>query len=152
MDCAEFAGVTAELALGVLTGRERADALAHMDHCDACAIHVRQLTIVDEQLIGLLPPRHPPPGFETRTLERLGLAVRDARPSGHPRQSQWVRGGTTRSFRKKIGTGARASHRSRRMLIAAAAAVVVAGAGLGGWGLHAATAPPPQHALSWPTL
>ena len=36
MGCAEFAGVAAELALGVLTGRERARALAHLDRCDAC--------------------------------------------------------------------------------------------------------------------
>ena len=34
MGCREFSDVAAELALGVLTGRERAQALAHLDHCD----------------------------------------------------------------------------------------------------------------------
>ena len=36
MSCAEFHDSAAELALGVLTGRERAEALAHLDHCEAC--------------------------------------------------------------------------------------------------------------------
>ena len=43
MSCDEFAEVAAELALGVLTGRERAMAIAHLDGCDACREHVRQL-------------------------------------------------------------------------------------------------------------
>jgi hypothetical protein len=36
MTCAELADVAAELALGVLTGRERAMAVAHLDNCDTC--------------------------------------------------------------------------------------------------------------------
>ena len=45
MGCDEFTDVAAELALGVLTGRERAQAIAHLDHCDACRENVRQLTM-----------------------------------------------------------------------------------------------------------
>ena len=56
MSCAELADVAAELALGVLTGRERAGALAHLDRCDACREDVRQLTVTGEELLGLLPP------------------------------------------------------------------------------------------------
>ncbi len=55
MTCAELADVAAELALGVLTGRERAVAIAHLDTCDACREHVRQLMATGEQLRGLLP-------------------------------------------------------------------------------------------------
>jgi hypothetical protein len=73
MTCAELADVAAELALGVLTGRERAVAIAHLDTCDACREHVRQLMATGEQLRELLPPAEPPAGFETRVLERLGL-------------------------------------------------------------------------------
>ncbi len=51
--CAEFADVAAELALGVLTGRERAQALAHLDRCDACRQTVRELTVTGEELVGL---------------------------------------------------------------------------------------------------
>ena len=37
MSCEEFDGVAAELALGVLTGRERAEALEHLDRCARAA-------------------------------------------------------------------------------------------------------------------
>jgi hypothetical protein len=73
MTCAELADVAAELALGVLTGRERAMAIAHLDRCDECREHVRQLMATGEQLLELLPPAEPPAGFETRVLARLGL-------------------------------------------------------------------------------
>jgi hypothetical protein len=80
MGCDRFADVAAELSLGVLTGRERADALAHLEHCDACRETVRQLTQTGEQLLGLLPAVEPPAGFETRVLSRLGIAVPDVPP------------------------------------------------------------------------
>ncbi len=127
MSCAEFGDVAAELALGVLTGRERAEALAHIDHCDACREHVRQLTMTGEELLGLLPAAEPSPGFETRVMERLGLTVpapRPARRERRPRGRQPEHAGLT-----------------RRMLAAAAVVVALAGAGVAGWGLHAATAP-----------
>jgi hypothetical protein len=73
MTCGELADVAAELALGVLTGRERAMAIAHLDNCDDCREDVRQLMATGEQLLELLPPAEPPAGFETRVLERLGL-------------------------------------------------------------------------------
>ena len=55
MSCDEFAGVAAELALGVLTGRERAAALAHLDGCESCREQVRELTMVQDELLALLP-------------------------------------------------------------------------------------------------
>jgi hypothetical protein len=75
MECAGFAGVAEELALGVLTGRERAEALAHLGCCTACRENVRRLTVTGEELLRLLPDREPPPGFETRVLARLGLTA-----------------------------------------------------------------------------
>ena len=81
MTCAELADVAAELALGVLTGRERAVAIAHLDTCEACREDVRQLMATGEQLRELLPPAEPPAGFESRVLERLGVqGGRDASP------------------------------------------------------------------------
>jgi hypothetical protein len=82
MTCAELADVATELALGVLTGRERAAALAHLDTCDACREEVRQLMATSDQLLALLPPVEPPAGFETRVLDRLGLSV----PAGESRE------------------------------------------------------------------
>lgn len=138
MSCAEFSDVAAELALGVLTGRERADALAHLDHCDACREHVSQLTMTGEELLGLLPSMEPPPGFETRVMARLGMT-----PAVTPAP-----------FGKKAHKPAKLGLHSRRLLAAAAAVVALAGSALGGWGLHAATSPASAHAseLSSATL
>jgi Putative zinc-finger len=147
MGCAEFADAAAELALGVLTGRERARALAHLDWCEACRENVRQLTVTGEELVGLLPALEPPAGFETRVMERLGLATPAPAPAGHLSPARrfgrnlagWVAGG----WMGGAGPG-----RPRRLLAAAAAAVAVVVAGLGGWGLRAATSSPPASPLS----
>jgi anti-sigma-K factor RskA len=144
MGCAEFADAAAELALGVLTGRERARALAHLDRCEACRENVRQLTVTGEELVGLLPAIEPPAGFETRVMERLGLGtpapVRQLSPARRVgrKLAGWIGGGTGR---------AGVSY-PRRMLSAAAVAAAVIVAGLGGWGLHAATSSPAASPLS----
>src|ERR1700749_295616 len=122
MTGAEFADSAAELALGVLTGRERAEALAHLDHCEACREHVRQLTTTGEELLALLPAAEPPAGFETRGMDRLRFAPPAAPPIRNRKRPAW-------------------GHAPRRVLAAAAVVVAVAGASLGGWGLHGATAP-----------
>src|SRR5580704_12437920 len=75
MSCGEFADVAAELALGVLTGRERAFAVAHLDQCDSCREYVRQLSLTGEEMLGLLPSREPSEGFESRVMARLGVAA-----------------------------------------------------------------------------
>ena len=151
MGCAEFADAAAELALGVLTGRERAQALAHLDQCEACRENVRQLTVTGEELVGLLPAIEPPAGFETRVMERLGLgtpAPGPARQLSPARRfglklADWIGGGWT---------GRGGVSRPRRILAAAAVAVAVIAAGLGGWGLHATTSSPTASALSSATL
>ena len=147
MGCAEFADVAAELALGVLTGRERARALAHLDWCDACRENVRQLTVTGEELVGLLPAIEPPAGFETRVMGRLGLATPAPAPARQLSPARrfgrnlagWVAGG----WMGGAGPG-----RPRRLLASAAAAVAVIVAALGGWGLRAATSSPPASPLS----
>jgi anti-sigma-K factor RskA len=147
MGCAEFADVAAELALGVLTGRERAHALAHLDRCDACRENVCQLTVSGEELVGLLPAIEPPAGFETRVMERLGLGTPTPGPA---RQLSRAR----RLGQKLAGwigsgwTGKGGVSRPRRILAAAAAAVVIIVAALGGWSLHAAAPPPHASPLS----
>jgi len=151
MNCAEFGDVAAELALGVLTGRERADALAHLDHCDACREHVRQLTATGEQLLGLLPAVEPPPGFESRVMERLGFAEPAQRPVRHRHERARGRAGTKRTF-GIIRGGTGPSRPARRVLAAAAVVVAVFVSALGGWGLHAATSPSPKPALSTAAL
>ena len=135
MSCDEFAGVAAELALGVLTGRERAAALEHLDRCDGCRESVRQLAMTGEELLGLLPAIEPPPGFETRVLDRLSIAG--------PAPASRVRG-----LRRGRPVRPRTAGFSRRILAAAAVAVVAGGAALGGWGLRGATTHPAGSSLS----
>jgi hypothetical protein len=174
VDCGQLVDVAAELALGVLTGRERAAALAHLDGCPACGEYVRELTATGEELLGLLPPHEPPAGFESRVLERLGLPVpsgpaqrqeaqrqeaqgqdaqgqdaqgQGARPeTGGARVLPLRRRGTQPAGGRPPGTRVR---RARPLAVAAMVAALVAG-GLGGWGLHAATtaAPPPAQHLA----
>ena len=155
MGCAEFADAAAELALGVLTGRERARALAHLDRCEECRENVRQLTVTGEELVGLLPAIEPPAGFETRVMERLGLGT----PSPAPAPARARQVSPARRFGLKLAdwtgggwTGRGGVSRPRLILAAAAVAVAVIVGGLGGWGLHATTSSPTASALSSATL
>ncbi len=157
MGCAEFADIAAELALGVLTGRERARALAHLEGCDACRENVRQLAVTGEELVGLLPAIEPPAGFETRVMERLGLATPAPAPAPAlaPALAPARQLSLARRFGRKLADwvadswmGGAGAGRPRRLLAAATAAAAVIVAGLGGWGLRAATSSPPASPLS----
>ena len=159
MTCAELADVAAELALGVLTGRERAAAVAHLDTCEDCREEVRLLMGAGEQLLELLPPAEPPAGFETRVLDRLGLAApaprghaellqpgragrqsrrrpvhRAAQPADDGSRGDSARPGDDRPPSGPAGAGrARRPGRLRRALAATAVGLGLVGAGLGGW-------------------
>ena len=151
MGCREFSDAAAELALGVLTGRERAQALAHLDHCASCREKVRELTATGEGLLGLLPSVEPPAGFEARVMDRLGLAAPAPSPAS---QASWF---SRMSFRgrppARQATGqSRPARRTQRVLALAAVAVAVVAAGLGGWGLRSGTSAPAGTPLSSATL
>src|SRR5580693_9607375 len=136
MGCQEFSDVAAELALGVLTGRERAQALAHLDHCASCREEVGQLTATGEGLLGLLPSVEPPAGFETRVMDRLGLTAPAPSPAS---RSGWTRRLAFLGRKPARGAGpglARPPGRTRRALALAAVTLAVVAAGLGGWGLR----------------
>jgi hypothetical protein len=139
MDCGGFSDVAAELALGVLTGRERADALAHLETCDSCREMVRQLAIAGEELVELIPAVEPSAGFETRVMARIGIDTgrvhRTHRRVGRRSRPRWL----TSPWRSASASGL---GRPRRLLAAGAAALAVFAAGLGGWGLGAATTSP----------
>jgi hypothetical protein len=141
MSCGEFADVAAELALGVLTGRERAQAVAHLDECDSCREHIRQLSLTGEEMLGLLPSREPAEGFESRVMGRLGLATPNLASPVIPGQAAPSRA-TASLGGEPDPKGQRSPKRwTRRMLTVAAAALAVVACGLGGWGLRGAVAP-----------
>lgn len=71
LTCHQLRELDAELALGVLPGKQRAAALAHLDQCPDCREHIEQLTIIGDALLDLVPGSEPPLGFETRVMNRL---------------------------------------------------------------------------------
>ncbi|MEV6025296.1 hypothetical protein [Streptomyces sp. NPDC052036] len=131
--CEKLREIGAELALGVLPGRERAEAVAHLDRCAGCREHIGHLTLVGDGLIGLLPGSEPPIGFETRVAQALtqGVSAHERRP--HARGS-----GITHA-----GLRGRA-----RLRVASAAAAIAIAFGFGGWAVGTAmqdvTATPSQ--------
>ncbi len=66
--CAQLRDVAAELALGVLGGAERAEAIMHVNGCARCQALVNELTEVADALPLLAPEIEPPVGFEQRVL------------------------------------------------------------------------------------
>lgn len=81
MTCAELEELASELALGTVSGAERAAALDHLAGCAACRETVDQLAGVADSLLLLAPVVEPPPGFESKVLAGMGVApVRDRRP------------------------------------------------------------------------
>ncbi|WP_369221799.1 zf-HC2 domain-containing protein [Streptomyces sp. R39] len=120
--CEKLREAAAELALGVLPGRERAEAVAHLDGCADCREYVRQLTMIGDRLIGLLPEREPPPGFGTRVAR--SLAEQAAGPqSARPARAARVRRGRVRRVRLRL---------------AAAAATLAVAVGFAGWAVGSA--------------
>ena len=79
MTCASLRDAASELALDMLSGEERAAALAHLETCTSCRRDVTALTDAVEQVLMLAPVAVPSVGFEQRVLTRLeALAAADA--------------------------------------------------------------------------
>jgi anti-sigma factor RsiW len=78
----------AELALGVLTGRERARTLSHLESCPRCAEELEQLSRAADVVVALAPEAEPPLGFETRLFERMGIPP--ARATRRHRPRFWI--------------------------------------------------------------
>ncbi|HEY1829283.1 MAG TPA: hypothetical protein VGG38_03465 [Acidimicrobiales bacterium] len=116
--CEAFEGDLAELALGILTGRQRAATLAHVESCPRCADELEHLSRTADAVLLVAPESEPPVGFEVRLFERMG--VRDVE------RGRWGR-------------------RPSRLVLAVAAAVVALAIGLGvGWATGSRTHVPTQ--------
>lgn len=64
----------AELALGILTGRERSVVLSHLARCTDCQTKVDRLSRVCDAILILAPEIEPTSGFEIRTVEKMGVS------------------------------------------------------------------------------
>jgi hypothetical protein len=89
--CEEFADDLAELALGILTGRERAAALSHVESCPRCAHELEELSRAADAVVRVAPDLEPPVGFEVRLFSAMGVApVADRRWSRPSRRTRWL--------------------------------------------------------------
>jgi anti-sigma factor RsiW len=79
MSCDQFRTQSAELALGVLDGRDRSDAVAHLERCPACRHELLLMSDLADRIVGLAPAAEPPAGFETRVLASLTPTPRPTR-------------------------------------------------------------------------
>ncbi|HZA86627.1 MAG TPA: zf-HC2 domain-containing protein [Acidimicrobiales bacterium] len=118
--CAHVREIAPDLALGLLTGEERAAALEHLEACQACRAEVASLAGVADDVLLTAPEITPPAGFDGRVLAGLTAARSAASPhrragAAHmqPRQHRQHR-------RRRVVLGA--------ALAAAAAAVVLVAA------------------------
>jgi hypothetical protein len=110
-ECSRYSSELAELALGIATGRERAEALAHVASCPSCHAEMEQLSLAADSMLEVASPLEPPLGFEVRLAERL----RAGRPA-------------------RALVGARWRYHRLPVIAACLVAVVALGAGVGaGW-------------------
>jgi hypothetical protein len=70
--CAEVRELAPELAVNIVGGPERADALDHMSECGPCRAYVAELAEAADALTLLAAEAEPPPGFEQRVLAAIG--------------------------------------------------------------------------------
>ncbi|MGW8768190.1 anti-sigma factor family protein [Streptomyces sp. NPDC055815] len=128
MDCERLREEGAELALGILPARERAEAVAHLDRCPDCRAYVERLTVVGDGLLGLLPGAEPPLGFESRAVRTMAPA-RTSAPAPAPSTPP-------PTARRRI--------RGRRFRMAAAGVATALAFGFGGWAVGTAVEGAPQ--------
>jgi anti-sigma factor RsiW len=84
-----------ELALGSLTGAERAEAVEHLASCPDCQRRVAELAQVVDSLLLLAPEEEPSPQLEARVLARTVGELRDGgQRRGVPSRRRWVLAGS----------------------------------------------------------
>jgi Putative zinc-finger len=73
MRCDEVRELAPELALGIVDGEERAEALRHLTGCADCRRAVEDLSEVADDLLMVAPVQEPSAGFESRVVAAMGL-------------------------------------------------------------------------------
>jgi hypothetical protein len=68
--CLEVRELAPELALGLVSGADRAHALTHLASCTECRMLVEGLSRTADTLLLLAPEAEPPIGFESRAMSR----------------------------------------------------------------------------------
>lgn len=82
--CEEVQALTSEVALGVASGDERAQVLAHTKSCADCRREMEELSATADALLLLGPVHEPSSGFESNVLAKIQSAQRP------PRRTRWL--------------------------------------------------------------
>ncbi len=75
--CTPFQELLPELALGILDGHQRAQALAHVATCASCTSELEALAAATDAIVAAAPELEPPVGFEVRVLDAMKAGFRD---------------------------------------------------------------------------
>ena len=79
-ECRALGDDLASLALGALTGLDRARVLAHLETCPHCTAEVEELSGAADALVALIPEAAPPAGFADRTMDLIRAEGPVSRP------------------------------------------------------------------------
>jgi hypothetical protein len=79
LSCEEARELAPELALGTLSGDDRAKLIAHIGSCSGCRRFVEELAQIADTVLLLAPEHEPPAGFESEVLEQFKTIVRRKR-------------------------------------------------------------------------
>ena len=79
LTCSDVRDLAPELALGIVDGEHRAEALSHTETCSACRSLVADYTQAADALPLAVAEAEPPEGFERRVLHELGAGRRRTR-------------------------------------------------------------------------
>lgn len=103
MTCDEARRLAPEAALELLDGALRAEVLDHVAGCGACRAELDAFAATADLLLTAVPPAEPPPGFESRVLDRLA-----EEPVGLPRRRSrtWLGPAVAAGIAVVVGLGA----------------------------------------------
>jgi hypothetical protein len=109
-NCPRVRELAPELALGAISGTERAYALDHLASCVECRLFVDELSEAADALLLLAPEAEPPVGFESLMLDRIG-------PSPRRRARRWIAAAAAAAVLASAGVwgGMQFAHRRDRL-------------------------------------
>jgi len=70
-ECEALQDDLAVLAIGALTGHDRARILAHLEKCPSCSAELEELSAAADALTNLIPEAAPADGFSDRTMAAI---------------------------------------------------------------------------------
>jgi hypothetical protein len=104
-DVHEVRELLPEVALGIASGRDRAQALEHMSRCVSCRTELEELSAIADELLFLPPVHQPPVGFEERAIRAMADGRHPAPPRGSTRLRQLLAAATIGLFAALLALG-----------------------------------------------